>query len=259
MLTAKQLLIITSNRSTAPWRMKDLRNIFAATPLSLRSLLDGVGGQQLVLFLEIRDISILTGANTFDDFLTKWKSSAPTKATLAQLAQILATTGASLILSAHSWRSVGIKGPVTSLVGVPTIKINRETFDGAKDIANSLVAAGTVLGGLGVVTADPALAIVGADIALTGAIIQGTVGVIEHILDQPDATVPSGGDIPSGGTIPTVVIVGQPEPGAIKFPDVTIVGTLPVGMSDADVTDAQPVNPDDVPDPPPPEPEPPDL
>jgi hypothetical protein len=49
MLTAKQLLIITSNRSTPPWRMSSLRNIFRATPLSLRPLLNGLGGQNLAL------------------------------------------------------------------------------------------------------------------------------------------------------------------------------------------------------------------
>jgi hypothetical protein len=231
--------------------MTNLRNIFRERPLSLRPLLNGVGGQNLALFMEIRDISILAGASTFDDFLTKWKSSFPTKATLTQLAHILGTNGASLILSPKTWGSVGIKGPVTALVAVPTIRINRQNFEGAKDVASALENAGTVLGGFGVFTADPALAIIGLDIALTGAILQGIVGVVETILDQPDATIPAGGDIPSGGTIPTVVTPGQPDPSTVEIPAFTRVGTLPNGLSDVDVMNDQSVDPSQIPDAPP--------
>ena len=246
MLTVKQLLAITTRSSMPPWRVGDLRKIFKVQPttqLSLRSVIKGVQGQQVVFFVEVRDASILKSVHTLAELQAIWKQSRPTKATWSQLSQILSSSGGSLKLLSNDLRKTGIAGTVDSLVGVHTIRITGDSLAGAEHIAEAAGAASILLIELGAEFGNPYLVVAGAALGAGDIAFLTALGIMELSSTEPGQVF----------EIPEVTIVGQPnpDPNTIQIPEVTIYGQIPAGVSPQDVQDAPATDPNTIPDTPP--------
>jgi hypothetical protein len=259
MLTAKQLLGIATRRSVPPWRLGELRTIFKVpptTPLSLRSVLNGVQGQKVVFFVEVRDASILKSVHTLAELQAMWKKSVPTKATWAQLSQILSSPGGSLKFLSNNWLSTGITGRVGSFAAVPTIRITDHSFEGVVHIAEAAGAASILLielAGEVPTAASPYLVVAGIDLGVVSIVTLAGVGLLEMISKDPEQATDPGQVI----KIPEVTIV-SPDPNVIQIPEVTIYGAIPPGVNPQDVDNAPTIDPNELPegppDPPPPDP-----
>jgi hypothetical protein len=254
MLTLRQLLYIATRRSIPPWRLRELRGIFqvpSTAPLSLRSVMNGVGGQKVVCFVEVRDASILKSVHTLAELQAIWRSSVPTKTTWTQLAQILGASGGSIKLLANNWLSAGIAGTTNSLAAVSTVRITNNTMEGAHNIAEAAGAASILLIEIGAIPepASPFLIFLGATLGVADISFLATTGILEMTSNEPQQPTDPQQEV----TIPEVTIVGQPnpDPNSIQMPEVIIYGSTPAGMSPQDINDAPSVDPLTIPDAPP--------
>src|SRR5258708_4553195 len=115
MLTTQQLVAIEILSSTRPLHVGDLHKKFSPGPLSLRSIIHQVETRKATLFVQVRDTSILKSVTNLAQFQTAWKTSVPSKATLAQLTQLLSANGGSITYLSKDWQTVGIAGTTGSL------------------------------------------------------------------------------------------------------------------------------------------------
>ena len=214
MLTVGQLLKITTRRSTPPWHAGELRTTLNLKgTLSLKSVISGFEAQKTVLFVQIRDASILESVSTLDELYGAWVWSHPGQNTVSQLRKILASSGAFVIAASKGGQTVGIAGMAKSLIALPTIRIvSPEVLTGYKD---GLTGAGAVLVGVGMYLGGTPVWIA-AGVAATGDVYVG-IGVYEIV------TAPSGQPLPA----PTLVPVGQTGDSALVFgPDGVTVTDL---------------------------------
>jgi hypothetical protein len=92
-LTIKQLAAVSTGNVSPPWHLGQLPKIYNQSPLSLKSLLAKVGALDAIFYLDIRDVSILNSVTTFAQLQTAWNSSQPSKATIVDLSNLLASVG----------------------------------------------------------------------------------------------------------------------------------------------------------------------
>jgi hypothetical protein len=239
MLTVKQLLAITTRRSVPPWRVRDLLTVFTLKEISLRSIISGVQGQNVVFFVKVQDASLLKSVKNLEELQALFAKSVPTKTTWGQLAKILSAFGGFKFLS-NNWMTVGIAGTVDAFVGVPTLGITNDP--NIWEFLGGAGAAGAVLMAIGAATADPLIFYVGVGIASSSAGAVAGDGLFGMTHD--DTTVTTYGQSP-------------PDPGTgLILPDLSAYGPIPAGVNPQDVGNAQTIDPSTLPDVPP-EPEPP--
>jgi hypothetical protein len=147
--------MLGTNNAYGPWRASDLRKQFGGGPISLRSVANIVGNQRVLVFLQVRPLSILDSAHSYDDLLYRW----PTDTGLAgdlqnainTLAGIVSSAGSSIVYVASDGQTVGISGTVNSLLNIqiqPLTEVinNQQQRDppgkGWEDIAQAIAAAG---------------------------------------------------------------------------------------------------------------------
>lgn len=258
MVTVKQLVAITTGRSQPPYHVSDLRTRFNIKPLSLRSVRDGVDSQKVVIFVSIRDVSILEGVRTLDELAAKFRSSAPSRTTLFALLRILNSTGASVKFLAKNWQRAAISGTVASFVGLSTIRIRAENLE---ELGHSLAIVGGGVIVIGAEFGQPWLVVGGVGlVGAGGGLLFGDF--LSNVLFEPEAS--TGGVV----TIPEVTIsddtgkvITAPEvnispDGVITIGGVTIYGDIPSGENPAGLVSSPSVDETTIPSVPP---EPPDA
>jgi hypothetical protein len=141
-LTIKQLAAISVGSSLPPWHLGQLRRIYNQTPLSLRSLLTKVGAGDAIFYLNIRDLPILRSVTTLDQLKSAWRSSQPSKATIAGLSELLNSVGVRIAFVSEDFRTVGVRGPFESISALQAVKIDsNETVSGISHVAEGSAAA----------------------------------------------------------------------------------------------------------------------
>jgi hypothetical protein len=114
------------------------------------------------------------------------------------------------------------------------LRIDSGTIDGARDIATGVGGEAALL--IGIAALEPPVALyllVGIAGSIAFGVLTG-IGIDELLDDGPQATVPGPAGDPNG-----------------QFPDATIYGPVPSGLSPTDVSSAPPTDPNTIPDAPP--------
>jgi hypothetical protein len=237
MLTVKQLMIVMTGKTSPPWSIRELFPLLKIKALSLRSILNGVLGAKVVLFVEVRDISILNTVHSYEELVSLWKKSVPTRTTLLGLSKVLSSYGSTIKYLSSDWKRVGISGTVEALSGIPSTRLTTENFrQGFTDIGVGTGIVATII------FIDTAPLSIPALIFLFGAAIVGGgflgVGTGELLvssglvtLSNPVITLPDGDD----NTIPLPtpegeVILANPEDIKITYPEPIPIGPIPAGV-----------------------------
>jgi hypothetical protein len=244
MLTVKQAIAVTTLNTVPPLSVRDLGTAFNLKSFSLRALIDAITRRQLVIFSQVRDLSLLQSAHSLEELRAAWKSSAPSRTTLIQLSQTLSTAGGSIGFLSHDRQSVAIRGTTGSLIKVPTVRITSENYNSVSAEATAIGLTGGALLSVGLTVGNFPIAAAGLSFIGIAAFGFFELGVIEAAADNPGEIVT---------TIPEVTVEGQPT-----IPEVTVVGQPPPGVDPANVVNVPPVEISDLPEEPPPEEPPPD-
>jgi hypothetical protein len=233
MMTVKQLVAITTERAVPPYHANGLRTRFHAKPLSLRSVINGVGAQNIIVMVSIRDVSILQGLKTFDELRARWGSSAPTRANLLTVLEAVNAAGGSVKSLSRTWQTVALSGNVSSFGGLSTIRLASADL---ADLGHSLGIIGGSMIAIGAIPepGSPLLVIGGAAVAGAGAgllfgnflgeLIFGSESAPVGEPNIPEVTVS-----PDTGQVVTPHPVDPGSDGHFTIPEVTIYGTLPSG------------------------------
>src|ERR1700679_192450 len=123
-LTLSQLVAISTRSSAPPWRFSSLQRIYNVEEISAKSLIEQLDTRQAISFVQVRDLSLVTSAESFADLQELWGSSQPSKQTLMELAQILGSAGASIVYVSRNWQRVGIAGTVGDLAKLKTVSLD---------------------------------------------------------------------------------------------------------------------------------------
>jgi hypothetical protein len=75
MLTLAQALLIKIKTLTPPWRASQLTG--PSRPVSLRSLVDAVGEQRILIFERVRPLSVLLTHRSWAELTTLWSDAFP--------------------------------------------------------------------------------------------------------------------------------------------------------------------------------------
>jgi hypothetical protein len=217
MLTLRQTLTIATRRSAPPWHAGELLTILKLQgTFSLKSAINKVQAQKVVLFVQIRDSSILESVSTLAELNAIWKSSHPGQNTVSLLSKILAPSGAFIGAISSDGQTVGIAGTTLSLVGVP-IKLLVAQATGGIGIAGGMgMGVGIALGILGLPEDTPVL--IGLALSAAGG------GATGYVLSEGSMSLST--DAGQGVAPTTVVPIGQGN--VIEF------GPTPSGLSAQD-------------------------
>jgi hypothetical protein len=233
MVTVKQVVAIAAGRAAPPYHANGLRTRFHAKPLSLRSVMNGVGSQNIVVMVSIREVSILQGVKTFDELRAKWRSSAPTRANLLTVLQAVNAAGGSVKSLSRTWQTVALSGNVSSFGGLSTIRLASADL---ADLGHSLGIVGGSMIAIGAIPepGSPILVIGGAAVAGAGAGLLFGNFVGELIFGSEPApggepSIPEVTVSPDTGQVVTPHSVDPGPDGQFTIPEVTIYGTLPSG------------------------------
>jgi hypothetical protein len=127
-MTIRQLFALSTGNKTGPLRLSTLRSAYKITgSMSLRSLFSKVEAGEIVLWVSIRDISLLTSAVNPSELASQWNTATPSKATLLALFQLLSSVGASIVYLSGDWRTVGIRGNMGSLTALASLRVVYQT------------------------------------------------------------------------------------------------------------------------------------
>jgi hypothetical protein len=167
MLTLSQALAISLTQPQPPWSTSNIRG---SNRKSLRSFVETVGDQQVLMFVQIRPIALLNGVSTVQELRAKWNNRAADKATLDALAKALHSSGASIVYQSRDRKIVGIKGTNSSFEDLGGIQLD-DKKDPNKGINDAL---GTIGQGGAAAAAGP--------VALAAASAAGVAGAAEAII-----------------------------------------------------------------------------
>ena len=218
MLTIKQLMKITTLKSSPPWQVSTLS---AKRPLSLRSTVNIIGAKKSCCSIQIRDPQVLRISLGPDDdisdvdpgiFSSNWSESYPSRATLATIAESF-----DFIYLDKYWLSAVISGTVEDFVNLPTIiipgvstpdlELHRLDSAGDKILKGiAWLASGTATVAGGVAAVNP--------IVIGAGFVLGAVGGIEL-----------------GGGLVQLYYDLYPPPKVYTIPEVVIYGQLPQGVT----------------------------
>lgn len=127
MTTLKQALAILLGQLEPPWSTHSLRTLLNSKSVSLRSVIKAVESQKILMFLEIRPISLLIGTSTVAELVGKWSSGIATQDTLNGLASIFQPLGISIVYVSKDSQTIGILGTNGSLLELQGINLNDPT------------------------------------------------------------------------------------------------------------------------------------
>jgi hypothetical protein len=248
MLTCNQALRLATRKIEPPWRFGDVPPIFGRSPgqaMSVKVFSNLVGNTQALLFVSVRELSILIESNTVEELVANWQNSPGlSKRALEQFAAMLGANGGTIKYLSPDRRVLAISGGTANLGQIPALRIMDINWDAAKAEAQGaawigaaiITIGGRIPGEAGWYVMGLGLALVGA-----GALTYAEAGLIQD-LASPTVT-----------TIPEVTVVGEPT-----IPEVTVVGEPPAGVDAGNVVNADPVNISNMPDQPPSDEPPPD-
>ncbi len=145
MLTLNQALAIKTAQLKPPWRASQLAASGSAGPISLRSLINMVGNRRVLIFVQVRDLSILAHYTTASELSNAWPSLIPNtsdfQASLKVISEIL-PAGSSIVYISTDGQTVGISGTFNALSGVVGVGLTQQQIDqrtkGLEDIAEAL-------------------------------------------------------------------------------------------------------------------------
>jgi len=216
MLTAKQALKLVTHSVTPPWRISELQSAFkGSSPFSLKLALEGLDQQTCVLFVGVRDASLVKSSATFAELQAKWNSSTPSRNTLVSLQNFLENQGASLNWLSSDWKTAAIVSPVSGLSDIRVSVLDPTSWGQATNQAGQMV------GLIGKIMGSNELTWWGAATQLLSTLVDE---VLNNNLGSPtsgDTGSSAGGD--TGG--------GSGSGGdVLQIPEVTIYGQVPQGV-----------------------------
>lgn len=180
-MTTLQLFAISTGNNVGPFQLSTLRSAYKITgTFSLRSLINKVDASTVILWVAVRDFSILNSAANPSQLASQWNTAQPSKATLVGLSQLLGSVGASIVYLSPDWRMLGIRGNTAALGTLGSLRLEYRTAPES--------------GAIHVETPEGGWALVGAGAT---AVLTGT-GQIGGYLMAPAATA---GAADIGGTI----------------------------------------------------------
>jgi hypothetical protein len=238
MLTLKQLIVVATRNFTPPHRASSLASKYPklARPLSLRAVEAAFEAQKVYLSIQLRDPSIVGGAQSLKQFQSEWNNSEPSYATLTAFASQLSKVGLVINHVSPSRQVMIVSGIPQAMLGFPITEFQYDATTGIFQVATGT---GMVLGGVA--------AVGGAILAPT----PGSPGVVAAgvwAIGLGIATTSYGwyqlwkSDQPY--EIPEVTIIGA-NPNDI--PEVDIIGQLPDDLVPDDLLTLPPVDLDDLP------------
>jgi hypothetical protein len=172
-LSVSQLAAICTRTPKPPWHLKDLATVFTALearPLSVRNTLDKFAASNILLYVEVRDMSLLEKASNLAELRAAWASSAPSKTTLVQLSRALSNVGASITFVSHDWQTVAIFGNCAKLASLNVLPIIEDDKISALSTAGSALATagGIIIVVGGTTPASPVAVGVGVGVMIAG-------------------------------------------------------------------------------------------
>ena len=232
MLTVGQLLAIENPGAAPPLRASSLQRNFKTTPLSLRTSINQLQGQKAYFFVNLRDISLITGgavdnngnklgpASTLQEVQARWAVTSSTSSTLTTFMKTLGNNGNVNWLSADR-QTYGVLGTVGSLANIPIVILAGN--QGPLTAAGGLVGLGATLMTIASIPepASPIIFAVGAGLALGGSVSLTGVGIWWTITgDSPPKPAGTGtggptsdaNDPTQGDDIDPSNIYGSPPP-----------------------------------------------
>jgi hypothetical protein len=144
-LTLNQALVIKTGRVQPPWRASQLASSSAVRPFSLRALINAVGNQRVLIFVQVRDLAILGNYKTAEALNEAWAGLIPNSSTFQsslKLISELLPPGSSIIYVSTDGQTIGISGTFNALSGITGVALNQQQIDqrtkGLEDIAQGL-------------------------------------------------------------------------------------------------------------------------
>jgi hypothetical protein len=225
-----QLFAVSTANTTGPWKISSLRTQYKIQgPLSLRLLVNKVQLATNILWVQVRDPSILLSAKTPPELASQWNTTAPSKSTLVQLSQTLASVGAAMVFVSSDWRTVGIRGTFGSLAALGSLRVEFRVAQaaglhpltpeggwglvgaggvalfsgtavaGAFMVLPAVSAAATDIGGVLMLGSAGALIAIGVGLTAYGIYDLATSDTSQNVPDNVDAGVPAQiGQTPNG-------------------------------------------------------------
>ena len=140
MLSAAEMVRLASKSVTPPFRLSSLKAMYKVQPLSLRAVATLMANQKTYFVCEVRDVSLLTTAASYDQFVSAWPAAAASQATLQQLGAMLESVGASMIYVSQDYRRVGISAPLGALGGITAYSLPalNALLTGSPDVSDRL-------------------------------------------------------------------------------------------------------------------------
>jgi len=143
MITACQLMRLTSGKASPPWNLSNLRiaaELKSNAQVSLRGVINDIKDKKTIIFLRIIDPKILQSVSSLDELQTKLQTdqTIPSQATIIALQTALVPSGAKIAYISKS--KVGIKGTTQQLLDVPTRPLTAE--DVSQTVTGTITAAG---------------------------------------------------------------------------------------------------------------------
>jgi hypothetical protein len=232
MLTCKQALKLATRKTEPPWKFGDLPPVFGRTPgqaMSVKVFLNRVEDAKTLLFLEIRDMSIILESNGLGELTAKWETyRGASKATLEQIEAVFGARGGAVTFISPDRRSVAISGGMGNLIQVQGLHITDINWGPTKDIASGMGLVGAGVGLAGTLPGPQQIYLLAG-----GGVLLGAAGLTYIEAGIYDAL-----------TAPSVHTIDE----------VTVVGEVPQGVDSGNVVNAEPVNISDIPEEPPEEP-----
>jgi hypothetical protein len=250
-LTIKQFARLWTRRQTPPYNLTGLSKALGGGSVSLKSFLAKTSAGKAIVFVQLRDPSILQFADDSAQFQKAWSAGYPSQSTLSAFSKEVKSAGAEITYLSPDHRYVGVSGSVASLNSLNGIlaQIGEITSGpSASGLAKDVITGGAIAGGggglviQGVITwatastAGEAAGLViflsGGEVVVGGLIVLGGLTyVVVSILDASNSsqsTLVQPGSNPDAG-VPDGTVFGPPAP------DVTpnTQTTTPVDVSTA--------------------------
>jgi hypothetical protein len=154
MTTLKQALAVATDNVQPPWKASDLARQLkvAGPPFGLRSLINDVTRPRVLVFFEVRPLSILAGISSLDDIRARWNDPKyrANADTLTWLGGWVRSTDASIVYVSKDGQVVGVSGTVGAVVGTKAAQVapagqvqspfNDQVTKGLEDLAQGAAA-----------------------------------------------------------------------------------------------------------------------
>jgi hypothetical protein len=262
MLTCTQMMRLSTRQPNPPWSIGALRGIFSVEPnasFSVRSVISLIEDMKIVLFMSVREVSVvIREVANVEELISKWNSfPGLSKDMLVHLADILRAQGILIKFVSNDRRVVGITCSNSSLVQIPALHVDDRVLDGIKDVAAGAIG---VAGGVGLFGVGVQIAAGGAALpppADAGALWLGGSLIAAGFVSAAAGGAYVGvglGELGVGGTPVTPVgnqsaVDGQGN--VISGPEGEQIGETPPGVDAGNLANVPNVDVNDLPEAPP--------